>query len=212
MVIVSGVTQNCMVTKGYRKGVYRRVTEGRVRRLSPTGGWPSLSILFSLPVPEPWVPRPCVFCKGGYDAADTMRCYACRLASHLRRAPSALYHVLMLPPIGFSTHRAQPRSLAVDSGADTQALSLCGRRIRRYARTHSLTHHGARGGHSVYRNAGAETAHGPGPVAKEKAGRRATRPTLRHRCSTRAFLASSFLRLQRVDREEADREASVHPS
>ena len=28
MVIVRLVTQNCMVTKGYRKGVYRRVTEG----------------------------------------------------------------------------------------------------------------------------------------------------------------------------------------
>jgi hypothetical protein len=27
--------------------------------------------LFSLPVTEPGVPRPCVFCKGGYDAADT---------------------------------------------------------------------------------------------------------------------------------------------
>jgi hypothetical protein len=28
MVIVRLVTRNCMVTKGYRKGVYRRVTEG----------------------------------------------------------------------------------------------------------------------------------------------------------------------------------------
>jgi hypothetical protein len=27
--------------------------------------------LLSLRVTEPWVPRPCVFCKGGYDAADT---------------------------------------------------------------------------------------------------------------------------------------------
>ena len=25
-----------------------------------------------LPVPELWVPRPCGFCKGGYDAAGTM--------------------------------------------------------------------------------------------------------------------------------------------
>ena len=38
------------------------------------GGCPSFSILFflSLPFSEPWVPRPCVFCKGGYDAACTM--------------------------------------------------------------------------------------------------------------------------------------------
>jgi hypothetical protein len=27
---------------------------------------------FLLPIPELWVPRPCVFCKGGYDAADSM--------------------------------------------------------------------------------------------------------------------------------------------
>jgi hypothetical protein len=30
-----------------------------------------LSIL-SLPVPKLWAPRPCAFCKGGYDAPDTM--------------------------------------------------------------------------------------------------------------------------------------------
>ncbi len=35
---------------------------GRVARVS----------VFSLPVPELWVPRPCVLCKGGYDAAGTM--------------------------------------------------------------------------------------------------------------------------------------------
>src|SRR5258706_7645210 len=28
--------------------------------------------LINLPVPELWVPRPCVLCKGGYDAACTM--------------------------------------------------------------------------------------------------------------------------------------------
>ena len=41
MVIVSGVTQNCMVTKGYRKGVYRRVTEGTWREAFPQmcTGW-----------------------------------------------------------------------------------------------------------------------------------------------------------------------------
>jgi hypothetical protein len=170
-----------------------------------------LPVVF-FPVPELWVPRPCAFCKGGYDAADTMRCYACGLASYVRRAPSALYHLLMLPPIGFSAYRAQPRSRALDSGAGTPALSLCGRRIRRYARTHSPTYHGARGWHSVYRNAGAQTAHGANTVAKEKAAGCATRPTLRRHCSAHAFLAGSFLRLQCVDREEAGRETSVHPS
>jgi hypothetical protein len=39
------------------------------------------------------VPRPCVFGKGGYDAAGTMGCYAQRPASNLRRSSSALYHL-----------------------------------------------------------------------------------------------------------------------
>ena len=35
------------------------------------GGWQALSwLLIFLPKTEPWVPRPCVFCKGGSDAAD----------------------------------------------------------------------------------------------------------------------------------------------
>jgi hypothetical protein len=40
--------------------------------------------LILYPVPVLRVPRPCVFCKGGYDAAGTMRCYACRVTPHLR--------------------------------------------------------------------------------------------------------------------------------
>jgi hypothetical protein len=36
------------------------------------GGWLILLDLFFLPVSKLWVPRPCVFCKGGYGAADTM--------------------------------------------------------------------------------------------------------------------------------------------
>jgi len=57
-------------------------------------GWPILSLRSNFPVPELWVPRPCAFCKGGYGAADTMRAYACRLASHLRWSSPALYQLL----------------------------------------------------------------------------------------------------------------------
>ena len=35
-------------------------------------------------------------CKGGNDAADTMVCYARRLASHVRRTSPALYHLFLL--------------------------------------------------------------------------------------------------------------------
>jgi hypothetical protein len=34
------------------------------------GGWPRF--LISLASPTQWVPRPCVLCKGGYDAADSL--------------------------------------------------------------------------------------------------------------------------------------------
>ena len=60
---------------------------GRVARLST----------FSLPVPELWVPRPCVFCNGGYEYHEI--CHAHRAASHLRRSSPALYHLLVLPAI-----------------------------------------------------------------------------------------------------------------
>jgi putative transposase len=44
-------------------GIRQDLVHGRVARL----------FVFSLPVPELWVPRPCVLGKGGYDAAGTIR-------------------------------------------------------------------------------------------------------------------------------------------
>ena len=35
-----------------------------------------LCVVLFCPVSKPWVPRSCAFCKGGYDAADIMGCYA----------------------------------------------------------------------------------------------------------------------------------------
>ena len=68
-----------------------------------TGGWPALSSLFS-PVLRLWVPRPCDFCKGGYDAADTMgfvmpsglhRTYG---ADHLHFITCSCYRRLQVAP------------------------------------------------------------------------------------------------------------------
>jgi hypothetical protein len=43
-----------------------------VQYIQENGGWPRLlDFRFSPPVPKLWVPRSCVFCKGGYDAADS---------------------------------------------------------------------------------------------------------------------------------------------
>src|SRR5579863_7857400 len=60
---------------------------------------------FFLPVPELRVPRSCVLCKGGYDAACRM-CFI--MPSGLHRsygdASPALYHLFVLPTIAFSPH------------------------------------------------------------------------------------------------------------
>jgi len=70
-----------------------------------------------LPVPELWVPRPCVLGKGGYGAACTMGfVIAQRPASH----SPALYHLFVLPAIAFSAHGAQLRLLPVNTGTDRQ--------------------------------------------------------------------------------------------
>ena len=62
---------NCAQGKT-RMGNRRTTSESNTMRSVWRGGWPSLSTLPLLPIEELWVPRPCAFCKGGYDAADTM--------------------------------------------------------------------------------------------------------------------------------------------
>ena len=87
--------------------------------------------LFSFPIRK-WVPRPCVLCKGGWQwrLYDEL-CHAKRLASYLRRASPALYHLFVLSPITFSAHCQQAQSLSLHPGTDPAALPLRGRGIRR---------------------------------------------------------------------------------
>jgi putative transposase len=64
-------------------------------------------LLFS-PVSKPWVPRSCVFCRGGYDAADTMRFMPAGLhrtygAHHLHFITCSCYQ--RLPFIGTARSR-----------------------------------------------------------------------------------------------------------
>src|SRR5205085_437953 len=78
------------------------------------GGWPALAVRLSLPVTEPWVPRPCVFCKGGYDAAYTMSFVSSGLhrtygAHHLHFITCSCYR--RLPFLGSA--RARDRFLAI---------------------------------------------------------------------------------------------------
>ncbi len=61
------------------------------------------------------MPRPCVFCKGGWRyCLYYFACHAARFASHLRRSSPALYHLFVLRQIGFSKGPAsRDRFLAI---------------------------------------------------------------------------------------------------
>ena len=62
-------------------------------------------------------------------------CHAHGLASNLRCAPPALYHLFLLPAIAPSTFGASPRPIPRDPGADAAALPICRGGLCRYART-----------------------------------------------------------------------------
>ena len=165
------------------------------------------------PVPERWVPRPCIFCKGG------RRCclyhfvgHAQRLASHLRRPSPALYYLLVPWAIAFSARPAQLRPLPGDSGTGTPTLSLRGRGLRCHARTHPPAVDGTGSRNSLDRDAGVEAAHRPRHVAEEKtSGPTATRLIPRRGAAARV-LAGALLRFQCLDDEEAGRKTEVHAS
>jgi len=79
------------------------------------GGWPTLSTLIFFPILNLWVPRPRVFCEGGYGAADIMgfampsglhRTYG---AHHLHFITNSCYRRLPL----LSTARARDRFLSI---------------------------------------------------------------------------------------------------
>jgi hypothetical protein len=53
-----------IASHGRQRNVSRKYSMGRVARPFTLG--------FFFPVMKLWVPRPCVLCKGGYDAADIM--------------------------------------------------------------------------------------------------------------------------------------------
>src|SRR5277367_5753106 len=54
-------------------------------------GGPSFLLGFFFSVPKPWVPRPCVFCKGGYDAADIIW-FIMPSGLHRNAATTAAHH------------------------------------------------------------------------------------------------------------------------
>src|ERR1700733_7540989 len=138
-------------------------------------------------------------------------CYAQRPASELRRPSPALYHLLLLPAIAFSRHRAQPRYLPCDSGTDSRALSVRSRRVCRDAGTHSPAFDGTRSRVSLDRDASGEAAHGPRFVTQTQAEESApTQPVWR--AEAQSVLAGALLRLQRMDDEEARGETPVYAS
>jgi len=127
--------------------------------------------LFFLPVPELWVPRPCAFCKGGHDAADTMGFHAQRPASNLRCASPALYHLFVLPAIAFAEFGTSPRTLPCPPRTDASAIPFRHCRVRCHARAYSPSAHRTRGGQSIDGDASFETACRARTVAQTKTRR-----------------------------------------
>src|ERR1700738_5224460 len=103
----------------------------------------------------------------------------------------------------------EPTSLPPKRRPIWQTFSPC---VTQLAGTCTPAHHRTRGWNSVYRDAGVKATHVPRLVAKEKASRRAPALPIWRCYSAQAFLAGSFLRLQRVDHQEAGGEAKVYAS
>ncbi len=107
------------------------LTSALVWPLASAGGWPSLPC-FSFPFRNCGCPA-LAFCARGVRCCRYHGgCHAQRTASHLWRSSPALYHLLLLPAITFSEHRAQSRPLPLDSGTDARALSVRGCGVCRY--------------------------------------------------------------------------------
>lgn len=136
--------------------------------------------------------------------------YAQWTASYLRCPSPALYHLLVLPALAFSSHRLQPRPPALDSGTDSAALPLRGCRLCGHARAHSSTLDGAGGRNSLDRDAGVEATHGPRTVTQMQAERPAPAQFVSRPTTAQSILAGALLRLQCLDDEEAHREAEVY--
>jgi hypothetical protein len=118
-------------------------------------------------------------------------CHAQRIASHLWRASPALYHLLVLPAIAFSQYRSRARLFPYDSGADTAAIPLRGRRVCCDAGAHSSAVDGARGRNSLDRDAGAEAAHGPRTVTQAHAQEPVPAQFVRRRRAAQSILAGA---------------------
>jgi hypothetical protein len=175
---------------------------GRVARIS-----------ISLPVPEQWVPRSCVLCKGGYDAACTMgllRPAACI-------GPTALITCTLSLPratadcLFFCAPRAAGH-LPRDSGIDSRELSLRRRRLCCDAGTHSPAFDRTRSWDSLDGDASGEAGHGPRFVTQAQTEEPAATQSVCRRAEAQSVLAGALLRLQRMDYEEARGKAPVYAS
>ena len=178
----------------------------------PRGGWPALSVSF-LPVPELWVPRPCAFCKGGYDAACTMllvmpsglhRTYG---AHHLHFITCSCYRRLPF----LRTARSRDRFLSILEQTRQRYRFVVVGYVVMPEHVHLLLTEPEVGTPSTVmqvlkqRTARAllpkKQTHGPAPAQ-----------SVCRRAATQSILAGALLRLQRVDDEEARGEAAVHAS
>ena len=120
---------------------------------------------------------------------------AIRSAALLRSGRPPLRYLKLLPPAAPTRQPRATRSFLEDSRRNTVPLLLRSERICRHARTHPSPCQRASRGKSFDRHAGRQTAFRKACSLAGSGGRRS--------------VATALLRLQRVDRKEENRKASV---
>ena len=111
------------------------------------------------------MPRPCVFCKGGSDAADIMGSYVASPSALLRGSSPALYHVFLFSSQTAAARREAAGYVPENSGPGPPALPLRGRRLCGDAGTYSSLTRRTGSGDTINGDAGIEAALGAGIAA-----------------------------------------------
>jgi len=169
--------------------------------------------MFFLPVPEQWVPRSCVLCKGGCDAACTIgfvmpsglhRTYG---AHHLHFITTSCYR--RLPFLG--TARSRDIFLTIMEQTRERYRFVVVGYVVMPEHIHLLVTEPEVGTPStVMQVLKQRTARALLPTRKRRNPRQ--RNLFGRRAEAQSVLAGAFVRLQRVDDEEAGGEVEVHAS
>jgi hypothetical protein len=155
--------------------------------------------------------------RAGVSAVTSLSAYLCLHSLRaegsqaiLRRRTRALYHLQLLPSPTLAGHRATSQSVRSHSGANPAAPWIRRSRLPGHARAFSSSNNRAATGRSIPSDAIAET------TLRAASHTAIASHAISHKeCSgsvAAACMAGSLLRLQRLDRAQANRETALHAS